>query len=917
MKKVSDRGRIVFGSVAGAVVLFGGVFCRAGAPGAPDQLRVCDVAVPVGTGASPSFGWHVNDTDSDEIQAAYQVLVSSAPEGAGDLWDSGKVASRLQNHIAYAGIPLSSDQACFWKVRTWDKDGHEGAWSGTQRFVVGLLDNAEWSGAKWIRRNTDDADDYTYYRKSLEIPAKPIERATAYVTGVHKYALYVNGTLVGKGPAYHHPQYQYYNAFDITAQLKSGAANQLAVFNHWFGGGQGRPESARGILFKAIIHYTDGSCTETGSDGSWKQCRAEAWMLSGLAHRNKGEGIGYVEKIDARKLIPDWMSLGFDDSSWEFASEIGAPPVEPWTGIPAPDLTRIQEYEIKPVSITRESGKRYLVDFGKVYAGRPRIAFSGGAANEQVEMLGGYVVDKSGRVDPAGNQSTDLHYFVTLSGEDFVFEPEEYLGMRYLQVDDSPMPLTADNVSFIVRHSVMAPDASSFESPDETLNAVWELMKHSLLTCAMEEFVDTPTREKGGFLADSIIQSTVAMPVMNERALTQRTLVEFIQSMEQYWSDPANRGRMNAVYPNHDGARDIPDFTQAYPVWVWNYYMETGDRTFLETCYDRLKDIADYVYRHQNDDTGLVTNLTGGKGPYEYGIVDWPATMRYGYEMTAARTVVNGWAYADYRVLGQVAGVLDRKDDQKTFEKRAEKLAAAMNEELTQSSGVYVDGLSECGAKSSRVSQHANMFPLALGIVPNERRTAVLDVVKEQGIRVGMVTMPMLIRALGESGAGDQLVEILTDEKEPGWAQCLAKGATATWEAWDADTTKQSRSHAWGASGLEAYVRYILGIRPLAPQYEEVLIQPLDCGSDLDWAKGHITTDRGPIYVHWKLLPEGYALQVTLPANVIARIALPKGSSSRFSVYLDGKKVRTDTDGNFVIVSRVGSGEHTLVRKDG
>ena len=29
---------------------------------------------------------------------------------------------------------------------------------------------------------------------------------------------------------------------------------------------------------------------------------------------------------------------------------------------------------------------------------------------------------------------------------------------------------------------------------------------------------------------------------MNERVLTQRVLGEFIQSMEQYWSDSENRG---------------------------------------------------------------------------------------------------------------------------------------------------------------------------------------------------------------------------------------------------------------------------------------------------------------------------------------------------------------------------------------
>ena len=453
--KTAERCGAVFLGIIGTGLLLGCSTLQAAPPDAPDHLRVCDVAEPVGTGAAPFFGWHVNDPDADEIQTAYQVVVSSAPEGQGDLWDSGKVSARLQNHVAYAGFPLSGDQACYWKVRTWDQDGQSGAWSAVQRFVVGPLENADWSGAKWIRRDCDDADDYTYYRKKAELPQKEIVRATAYISGVHKYALYVNGKLVGKGPAYHYPQYQYYNGFDITAQLKSGVTNQFAVFNHWFGGGQGRPKSARGIIMKTVIHFADGSTGIIGTDGSWKQSRAEAWDLSGLKHRNRGEGVGYIEKIDARKLIPDWNLAGFDDSSWESATEIGPPPVEPWTGTLAPDLTRIEEYEIKPAAVTRESGNRWLVDLGKVYAGVPRIRFSGGSAGETVEMFGGYIVDSSGRIDPEGNQSADLHYYAVLSGDEFVYEPAEYVGLRYLQVDDPPMPLTAENVSFVVRHAAM------------------------------------------------------------------------------------------------------------------------------------------------------------------------------------------------------------------------------------------------------------------------------------------------------------------------------------------------------------------------------------------------------------------------------------------------------------------------------
>jgi len=56
--------------------------------------------------------------------------------------------------------------------------------------------------------------------------------------------------------------------------------------------------------------------------------------------------------------------------------------------------------------------------------------------------------------------------------------------MRYFQIDDAPMEVTAENFTFMARHVAMDHGASSFESSDPTLDAVWDLMKHSLYTCA-------------------------------------------------------------------------------------------------------------------------------------------------------------------------------------------------------------------------------------------------------------------------------------------------------------------------------------------------------------------------------------------------------------------------------------------------
>ena len=917
------RGSVLALSLVGCLApVAADIFAAGRPPGPPSNLRVNDLEHPVGTGADVFFGWHVEDTDPGEIQTRYQIRVAESAEaleqGGAALWDSGEVTARTQNHVPFGGASLQSGRRYFWTVRTWDKDGLAGPYAAPARFDVGLLANEDWSGAVWIRRDSDEADDYTYYRKRADLPAAPILRAVAYVSATHTYALHVNGVLVGKGPAYQHPQYQYYNAHDITGLLRAGAANQFAVFTHWFGGGQGRPAGERGLIAKIVVDHEDGGRSVIGTNGGWRQRRAEAWVIEDLVHRNRGEGVGYIERIDARKLRADWSALDFDDSAWAAATVVGPPPTAPWIGGLDPDLTRIVEKRIFPASIKALGDGKYLVDLGKTYAGMPRIRFSGGSPGAVVSMRGADLLGDSGEIaKDAKSQSTLMEYEATLDGGVFVYEPVEYLGMRYFQIDNAPMPVTAENFSFVARHARLDGAASEFASSDPTLDAVWDLMKHSIFTCAQEEFVDTPTREKGGFLLDGAIQSSVAMPVLNERVLSRRALSEFLRSMEQHWSKPADRGRVNAVYPNRDGGRDIPDFTQAFLVWAWAYYVETGDRAFLRANYAKLRDVADYVARHIDPATGLVTNLTGGSGAYKFGIVDWPASMRFGHDMnTAARTVINGWAYADFDLISRIAAELGEEADRESYRARAEALKTAINARLAGPGGVYVDGLSAEGAPSAHASQHANIFPLALGIVPEDRRSAVIEHVKRKGMSVGMVTVSWLVRALGESGQGIALLDLYTDAERPGWARSLARGATATWESWDADQTGDSLSHAWGAAGLEGHVRYVLGIRPLAPQYERVLIKPLDFGSRLDWARGRIATDRGEVAVVWKRLPDGYELSVKLPANVSGEIEIPAGDHADPVLELNGEPVRATRRGDSLAIGGLGSGAHRLVRRD-
>ena len=132
------------------------------APGLiPTDLRSEYLRNPLGLDVMrPRLSWVLTQADAKDRgqrQTAYQVLVASGRKklvpGKADLWDSGKVESDQSVHVVYAGKPLRSRMACYWKVRVWDKDGRPSAWSKPAMWTMGLLAKADW-GAKRI---TDDA----------------------------------------------------------------------------------------------------------------------------------------------------------------------------------------------------------------------------------------------------------------------------------------------------------------------------------------------------------------------------------------------------------------------------------------------------------------------------------------------------------------------------------------------------------------------------------------------------------------------------------------------------------------------------------------------------------------------------------------------------------------------------------------
>ncbi|WP_203780623.1 family 78 glycoside hydrolase catalytic domain [Paractinoplanes rishiriensis] len=692
---------------------------------------------------------------------------------------------------------------------------------------------------------------------------KAVVRGRLYVAASQQYHAFIDSRLVDRGAAFAYPGEGYYQVTDVTGRLAPGTG-ALGVLYHWYGPGQGRPEGEPGLLVRLVIEYGDGTRDVVVTDDTWRVSRGP-WLD---AEWRNDDGRDFVENVDGRivRAQDGWASAGFDDSEWERPAVVGVHPAGVFTHLTA-QLTRLKYTTVAPISVvTLESGA-VVADFGKVVPATPRVRFREGTAGRHVDLVAGYLCNADGTVanTPHANQVTDLSYTYVQSQGDQIFEAFTYVGFRYLEVSE-PGEITA-----VVQHTDTDPArAAAFASDNPTLDAVFAMMQRSALYSTQEQFLDTPTREKGQFLADAVTISRALMHGCGDRAATARAIREIAASQKRYWPD----GRLNAVYPNGDGKRDIPDFTEMFPGWVWDYYVASGDAGLVAETYPVSVAVTDYVRRHRDPETRLVTRLSGGAGPYEFGIVDWP--NRYGYDTgTAARTTVNMLAVDALRSTAKQAALLGLPAGEFTAD--ADALVEAINARLRRADGVYVDGLG-----SGHASQIANAYAIALGVAPPEAHPVIADHLVSLGLAMGPMTADVLLTALHLAGRDDEVLRRLTDPESLGWANVLARGGTFTWESWEALDTGESMSHGWGAAALAPLQRALLGVTVTSPGGREIRI--CHPGSRLTRAAGTVWTQAGPVQVDWNAV----TLTVEIPVNVTAEVQLPAGSH------------------------RVGSGRHTF-----
>jgi len=855
----------------------------------PANLRCEYLTNPQGIDVlHPRFSWllltdHPNTRGSS--QSAYRILVSSSRRNIlnhhGDLWDTGKVHSAETAQIPYNGRPLTSRQRVWWAVQVWDHHDVPSEWSMPASFSMGLLSKDDWK-AQWIQDPRPTPTDHEQalppplFRKEFTLTARP-SRGTVYITALGVYNLYVNGKRVGDHVLppewtdyFTRVQYQTY---DVSRLLRAGA-NAVAVQlgDGWYAGRLGMSDhlvgKLRGVygrkpMLLIQVEATDakGNLNIIASDTSWKVTTEgpirSADLLDG-------------EVYDATREMPGFDLPGFDASNWQQAVL-----AEPYTGALVAQMNEpiAPIATVKPTRITQIADRTFICDFGQNLVGFCRVTVVG-EPGTTLTLRHAEMLNDDGTLYTANLRGApQIDRFILRAGRQVCQPHFTYHGFRYVELSGLAAP--PEDVRAIVFNS-SAPEVGSFRCSKPMLNRLWKNILWTQRANLQSVPTDCPQRdERLGWMGD--------IQAFGQNAIFNMDLAAFFTKWTRDIRDSqADDGRFPDFAPHPYGKNQ--QFTGA-PGWgdagveiPWLCYVNYGDTRILAQQYDAAKRWIDFIHRHNPD---LIWRNNRGN---DYN--DWlngDTLVKDGWPKHGGAVPNDVFATAFFahstHLVAQMAREMGRSEEARQYEDLANSIKRAFQKAFVSPDG-RITGDTQAGYA---LALHFHLLPEDLCREAAKHMVEAIHRYNDH-ISTGFHSTHRMMMELVRYGYTDLAYKLLNNTTFPSWGYTIENGATTIWERWDGyvkgrgfqDPGMNSFNHwALGSVG-EWMVRNILGINPedTAPGYSRFTIHPRP-GGGITWARGAYRSIRGTIEVEWHQASDRFTLQVEVPPNTIAIVALP------------------------------------------
>ncbi|MDI6618112.1 MAG: family 78 glycoside hydrolase catalytic domain [Clostridiales bacterium] len=741
-----------------------------------------------------------------------------------------------------------------------------------------------------------------YFKNSFTLNEKA--QLKINISANSRYRIWINGRAVTSGPCKGDRFRKYYDTVDVSEFLKSGA-NVVAVKVVDYipyeasGFADNGPTSivtnAAGIRFilGGVCKGADGRelCDISTGKSDWKVYLDEAitWVPSPIT-----AWMGSMESVDGSLLPYGWKEKADADNTWSSAKVIEPAEGSPWAAlfgiIPALPLTErpipllyekertfVSEMDVKSeeFNVFNLLGKeeaelkprcKYVIELnaGELTTGYFNLKVGGGRGSKiTIKYTEAYSKEVKGKGRTKGVRDDNKNYdFIGCqdiyypSGNEETYEPFWFRTFRFVRIEVE----TGEEALYIkapvyYENGYPLKVKTEVHSSAEWINALWDISLRTLRRCMHETYEDCPYYEQLQYAMDTRIQILFSYMVSGDTRLARKAI-------EDYASSLIPEGILQSRYPSAE-PQIIPTFALYWIMIVDDYYLQTGDKSVVK----KYRSIIDTVLNWYDDKiggSGLIEKL----GYWEF--IDWvkqwdkgvPDAVKYGPSTT------HNFIYA-YAL--KVAAGLNRACGRDGIADEYENRAADIINRVNELCFCEKDNLYKEGPSFEGYSVQAQLWAVLSKAASGEKAKAILrkSLSMPEIPQCSYVMSFFLFRALEEAGIYED-----TEKLWDMWKKLIGLNLTTVPED---PVQPRSDCHAWGALPLFEFTTNLLGVKPGAPGWEEIILEPKTLS--LRDMKGTVVTPKGPVKVEWNIKDDKFNIYADLPKGVPCMIKLPDGNN--------------------------------------
>lgn len=470
-----------------------------------------------------------------------------------------------------------------------------------------------------------------------------------------------------------------------------------------------------------------------------------------------------------------------------------------------------------------KGNKSLLVDFGRETFGFVKLHGLKGMGKLSIY----YGESKEEALSPEHCETFDRLNVDQASKKDQVMALSKAFRFANVQYDGS---ITIDSVSMLYEYAEVK-ERGSFTCNDAEINRIYEVAKYTFELNTREFFIDGIKRDRWVWSGDAYQSYLMNYYLYFDKETVSRT------TLALRGKDPVT-GHINTIM----------DYTFYWFLGIYDYYLYTGDKSFIRQFYPRMQTLMDYCLGRRNKD-GLMQWMPG-----DWIFIDWADKLSKEGEVSFEQLLL----CRSLETMALCAGIAEDQQGSGYYKQLSDELKAKFfSIYWNDQKQALVHGRIN-GKQSDNVTRYANMFAIFFDYFTAQQKLAVKQSVLLND-KIQKITTPYMrfyeLEALCAMGEQSYVLKEMKDY----WGGMLKLGATSFWEAYD-PTKKgdehlamygrkfgKSLCHAWGASPLYLLGKYYLGVKPTSAGYATYQVEPVLGG--LQWMEGKVPTPNGVVAI--------------------------------------------------------------------